>query len=253
LIMNADGASESWEGRIQTVTISREYGSGGGEIASRLARRLGWDLVDHAIVERVAGTLGTTLADAEAHDESVGGILARVLESMRNFDPVYMAMAGAPPEGFLLTEDYRRTAEEIVRAAAERSRVVIVGRASSVLLADRWDVMHVRVVAPFAQRVAYVMRREALDSHAAEARIHHKDHERASYLEREYHHRPDESYLYDLILNTSRLDLESAVNLIRFTVHEINIGLATKTGEAGLAAGLARYPTPPGDFHLAAP
>jgi CMP/dCMP kinase len=251
--MNADVAPESRKGRIRTVTISREYGSGGGEIASRLARRLGWDLVDHAIVERTARTLGTTLEDAEAHDESVGGILARVLESMRGFDPASMAMAGVPPEGFLLTEDYRRTTEEIVRAAAERGRVVIVGRASSVLLADRWEVMHVRVVAPFAQRVAYVMRREALDSHAAEARIRHKDHERASYLERVYHHRPDESYLYDLVLNTSRLDLESAVNIIRFTMHEIAAGLPAKTAESGPATGLARYPTPPEDFHPSAP
>jgi hypothetical protein len=42
--------------QMDAITISREYGSGGGEIASRLARRLGWQLVDHAIVERV-GTL----------------------------------------------------------------------------------------------------------------------------------------------------------------------------------------------------
>jgi cytidylate kinase len=251
--MNADVAPESLKGRIRTVAISREYGSGGGEIATRLARRLGWDLVDHAIVERTAGKLGTTLADAEAHDESVGGVLARVLESMRNLDPASMAMAGVPPEGFLLTDDYRRTAEEIVRAAAERGLVVIVGRASSVLLADRSDVMHVRVVAPFAERVAYVMRREALDSHAAEARIRHKDHERASYLEREYHHRPDESHLYDLIVNTSRLDLERAVNVIRFTVDEIAVGLPTKTVESGPATGLARYPTVPEDFHLSTP
>ena len=252
-IMNADVAPRGLKGRIRTVTISREYGSGGGEIASRLARRLGWDLVDHAIVERTARKLGTTLADAEAHDESVGGVLARVLESMHNVEPAYMAMAGAPPGSFLLTQDYRRTAEQIVRAAAEHGLVVIVGRASSVLLADRWDVMHVRVVAPFSERIAYVMRREALDSHAAEARIRHKDHERASYLEREYHHRPDESHLYDLVVNTSRLDLESAVDVIMFTVDEIAVGLPTKTGESGPATGLARYPTSPGDFHPSTP
>ena len=251
--MNTDVTSDSRTSRIRTVTISREYGSGGGEIASRLARRLGWDLVDHAIVERTARTLGTTLADAEAHDESVGGVLARVLESMRSIDPASMAMAGVPPEGLLLTEDYRRTAEDIVQAAAERGRVVIVGRASSVLLADRCDVMHVRIVAPFAERVAYVMRREGLDRHAAEVRIHHKEHERASYLEREYHHRPDESYLYDLVVNTSRLDLESAVNVIRFTVDEITVELATKTGESEPATGLAHYPTPPEDFPPSAP
>jgi CMP/dCMP kinase len=245
---DVDGVPASGGSRIRAVTISREYGSGGGEIASRLARRLGWDLVDHAIVERTARALGTSLEDAEAHDEATGGILARAFEAMQTLDPGYMAMAGAPLEAFLSPEDYRRTVEELVRAAAARGRVVIVGRASQVILADRRDVLHVRVVAPFAQRVAYVMRRERLDRHAAEARIRHKDHERASYLEREYHDHPDEAQLYDLVLNTSRLDVERAVDIVCFTLHEVATGLAATTGELGPATGLAHYPAPPADF-----
>ena len=43
---------------IQIVTISREYGSGGGEIAARLAERLGWRLVDHEVIAQVAQALG---------------------------------------------------------------------------------------------------------------------------------------------------------------------------------------------------
>ncbi len=58
---------------IDAITLSREYGSGGGEIASRLAKRLGWDLIDHAIVERTARELGTSQEEAEAHDEYTEG------------------------------------------------------------------------------------------------------------------------------------------------------------------------------------
>src|SRR5205823_7041014 len=53
------------------VTISREYGSGGGEVAARLAKRLGWQLAGHEIVARVAHALGVTREAAEAHDECV--------------------------------------------------------------------------------------------------------------------------------------------------------------------------------------
>jgi len=42
---------------MHAITISREYGSGGGEIAARLARRLGWQLVDHAVIEQTAREL----------------------------------------------------------------------------------------------------------------------------------------------------------------------------------------------------
>ncbi len=42
---------------MRAITISREYGSGGGEIAARLARRLGWQLIDHAVIEWTASEL----------------------------------------------------------------------------------------------------------------------------------------------------------------------------------------------------
>ena len=236
--------------RMRVVTISREYGSGGGEIAARLARRLGWQLVDHAIVERVASELGTSLEEAEVYDESSGGIISEILTSLQNLYPAYPP--DTPPEAFLSSEEYGMTVEKIVRAAAVRGHVVIVGRASQVILADRRDVLHIRIIAPFEQRVAYVMQREGLARRAAEARIHHKDHERARYLEREYHHKPDEAQLYDLVLNTSLLGLESAVDIVCLSLREKATGLAKTTGELGPATGLSHYPAVPADFPLQA-
>jgi cytidylate kinase len=233
--------------RMRAVTISREYGIGGGEIASRLAKRLGWQLIDHALVERVASELGTSLEEAEAHDEQGEGVITRLLNSMQYIYTAYTA--SAPPTALLSDEvAYRETVNKIVRRAAARGHVVIVGRGAQVILADRRDVLHVRIIAPFEQRVAYVMQREGLDRHSAEARIQRKDHARARHLEQEYHHKPDEAQLYDLVLNTSRLDLESAVALICSTLHEVAKGLETNTGELGPATGLSRYPAPPADF-----
>lgn len=232
--------------QMRAVTISREYGSGGGEIAARLAKRLEWQLVDHALVERVAGEIGTSLEEAEAHDEHVQGRISQALCSMLALDPA--SLVTAPPEVFLSDKAYCDAFGRVVRAAAVRGHVVIVGRASQVILAGLRDVLHVCIIASFEQRVAYVMQREGLNRHAAEVRIRHKDHERANYLEREYHHKPDEAQLYDLVLNTSRLSLESAVTLICSTLHEIAKGLATNMGELGPATGLPRYLAPPADF-----
>lgn len=232
--------------QMRAVTISREYGSGGGEIATRLAKRLGWQLIDHAVVERVASEIGTSLEEVEVHDEHIQGMISQALNSLLYLYPGYMV--SAPPEAFLSDKEYRDAFNKIVRAAAARGHVVIVGRASQVILADLRDVLHVRVIAPFEQRVAYVMQRESVDRPTAESRIHRKDHERASYLEREYHHKPDDAHLYDLVLNTSLLDLESAVGIICFTLEQQAKGLAKTTGELGPATGLARYPAPPEDF-----
>ena len=232
--------------RMRAITISREYGSGGGEIASRLAKRLGWRLIDHAIVERTALEMGTSTQEAEAHDEYTEGRVSRVLNSMLYLYPA--SMVSAPPEAFLSDDDYRNTVNRIVRAAAVRGHVVIVGRASQVILAGLRDVLHVRVIAPFEKRVAYVMQREGLDQHAAESRIHTKDHDRVRHLEMEYHQKLEDARLYDLVLNTSLLDLESAVDVISFTLQQKAKGLATKTGDLGPARGVSRYPDQPGDF-----
>jgi cytidylate kinase len=232
--------------RMRAITISREYGGGGGEIASRLARRLGWDLIDHAIVERVASEMGTSTQEAEAHDEHTEGIVSRVLNSMQYLYPV--SMVNAPPEAFLKEEDYWGAVNRIVKAAAARGHVVIVGRASQVILAEQRDVLRAQIIAPFDKRVAYVMQREGVDHHAAETRIHMKDHDRARYLQMEYHQKVEDAHLYDIVLNTSLLDLDSAVEIICFTLQQKARGLATKTGELGPAIGLSPYPGQPEDF-----
>src|SRR5436305_13017063 len=85
--------------QMRAITISREYGSGGGEIATRLARHLGWQLIDHEIVEWVASEMGTSIEEAEAHDERTEGILARTFKNLQFLEPAYMA--GASSEAFL--------------------------------------------------------------------------------------------------------------------------------------------------------
>src|SRR2546421_7809025 len=70
---------------MQAVTISREYGSGGGEIAVRLARKLGWQLIDHAIIQQTARELGVYETEVSRHDEEyVESTLSRMLNRIRN-------------------------------------------------------------------------------------------------------------------------------------------------------------------------
>jgi cytidylate kinase len=177
--------------RMSAITISREYGSGGGEIAARLARRLGWQLIDHAIVERVASEIGMSTQEAEARDERTGGILSRALNSIQHLDPTLMAYT--PSAAFLSDEEvYRNTLNQVVRAGVARGHVVIVGRGAQVILAQRRDVLHIRIIAALKQRVAYVMQREGVDQATAHSRIQVKEHDRRRYLETEYQQKPED-------------------------------------------------------------
>jgi cytidylate kinase len=236
--------------QMRAITISREYGSGGGEIATRLARRLGWQLIDHEIVERVASEMGTSIEQAEARDERTEGILARAFNNLQFLEPAYMA--GASSEAFLSNEKtYLEIVGRIVRAAAAQGHVVIIGRGSQVLLAQRQDVLHVRIIAPLEKRIAYVMQRERRDQASAQSRIQMKDRDRMKHLETAFHRNPADAYLYDIVLNTSLLDLDSAVEIISLTLQQKARQLSVKTGELGPALGLPPYPHKPEDFRPA--
>lgn len=239
--------SDATVASMRAVTISREYGSGGGEIAARLAERLHWQLIDHEIVARVARELGISEREAELRDEQTEGLLSRILNSMRTIDPALMV--SAEPTAFATdAEAYRRALGRVVNAAVKRGQVVIVGRASQVLLARRRDVLHARVVAPLAMRIAYVMNREGLDQDAARSRIQLKDRDRMRYLQAEFDTKPNEAHLYDIVVNTANFSLDQAVDFICLALQHKAERLPVTTGELGPGAGLPPYPGKPEDF-----
>jgi len=262
---------------MRAVTISRQYGSGGGEIAVRLARKLGWQLIDHAIIEQTARELGVYETDVARHDEEyVEGTLSRILNRIRNLTSgVFTSASGTPSSGGAFTPTtasatpfmfdtpitatppsptderaypYQETMQQVVMAAATTGHVVIVGRGGQFLLADQRDVLHLRIVAPLELRVAYVARREEPDMDAARKRVQEKDRARDRYIQTQFQRKPDEPDLYDLVINTAVLELDRIVDLICLALEDKASRLGVPAEELGPAAGLAPYAGQPADF-----
>ena len=232
--------------QICAVTISREYGSGGGEIAARLAQRLGWHLVDHEVVAQVARALGVSEAEAAVHDEHVDSLAARILSSL---NVLASPVPAAFPDAFATDwDEYDVARRAAVQAACAHGRAVIVGRGGQVLLADRRDVLHARIVAPLEARVAYVQQREGLSPAAAQARVQAKDRDREHFLQAEHHASPADARLYDIVVNTGVLDLDSAVDVLLLALERKGRRLTARPEELGPGAGLGRYPETPGNF-----
>ena len=231
---------------MRAITISREYGSGGGEIAARVAQRLGWRLVDHEVITQIAQRLGVEEEDAAAHDEHADGWIVQFLSTMQTVGPMVALPANLtfPPDDMA----YAHALRDVVHAAVSASPCVVVGRGSQIILRERRDVLHVRIVAPIELRIAYVAQRENLSRAAAQQRIHQKDLDRRRYLSTTYHHTPDEPHLYDLIINTSVLDLDSCAALIHQAVEAKATRLSTPVTALGPGACLPPYPERPEDF-----
>jgi len=234
--------------RMCAITISRLYGSGGGEIAARLAHRLGWQLVDHEVVVRVAHSLGITEEEAEARDEHTADLISRILSS---FSLVYPSPEPlSPPTPADGEHIYQDTLRQVIEQVAAEGHAVIIGRGSHLLLADRRDVLRVAVVAPERQRIAYVARREGLDEAHAQDRIRRKDADRRRYVETHYRQRPFQPQDYDLTVNTAVLSLDQTLDLICLALTLKSQRLDIPEAELGPGAGLPRYAEKPADVPL---
>jgi cytidylate kinase len=248
-------SNEQEHASMHAITVAREYGSGGGEIARQLAQRLHWQLLDHQIVQRVAQKLGISEDEAEAHDEHVEGFATRLLEAMQYAGPQAPLLQDTYEDIVKPVDEkaYQQALSQSIQVAAALGQVVIVGRGSQALLASHRDVLRVLIVAPLDLRISYVMKRENLDKAAARDRIARKDHERIRALKELHHCDGFDPRLYDLVINTGVLDLDSCVDLTVLALERKAQRLSLPTAELGPGAGLTSYPGQPGDIQLQTP
>lgn len=181
---------------MSAITISRQMGSRGDELAQEVARRLGWRWVCRDIINQAALAAGVPqVALAEVDELGLLGLRPTARERR-----LYLSQV-----------------ERIIRELADEGNVVIVGRGSQLVLRERPDVLHVRVVAPLEVRVDWLCREEAICREAARVRLEAGDRTRARYVQRNYHVRVGDPALYHLVINTGRLALPVAVDLVLHT------------------------------------
>ncbi len=204
--------------KIRVITISQQYGSNGHEIAARLACALRWRLVQRDIVAQVAHQLGITEDEAAFYNEHAYGFVDRVLLSLQ-FSTAEAVEAWASQFAVPITAHmqeclYHDALRQIVKMVALTDHTVIVGHGAQMLLADRPDALHIRVIAPLEQRINNIMQSEHLNKAQASIRIQRKDGGQARYFRSQHRCDVDNPLLYDLVINSGALTLESQIHLI---------------------------------------
>ena len=136
---------------IRVVALEREYGSGGGVIAAKLAARLGWKLWDQLLTEEIARRLGCECGAVEEREEKRDPMYYRLLKAFMKGS--FEGSLNAPRLNLVDTECVREVIQKLLPEIVETGNCVIVGRGSSYYLSTRPDVFHVFVYAPFEERV----------------------------------------------------------------------------------------------------
>ena len=132
---------------IRAITIEREFGCGGSEIAARVAALMGWKLWDHELTEEIARLTNSTPQAVEKREWTNDPAVYRVFKSFLRgaFE------GGMPPTDRLALLDARRIAivsEQAVNLAISGGPCVIVGRGSQYFLRNRADVFRAFLYAP---------------------------------------------------------------------------------------------------------
>ena len=195
------------------VTISRQFGSGGSDVAARVASALGWSLLDNALVEAVSQRLGTSAAEVEAREERVPSLVERLAEAMTLGSPEMMPALlhhPLPPSEEQLLDVTRR----VILEAAARGPVVLVGRGAQSFLAAREDAIHVLCYAPPPALAARVAAREGLAPDEARRRVEDTNRQREQYVRRYWNRSWLAHENYHLCLNTEWLGIDGAAALV---------------------------------------
>ncbi|HXG43966.1 MAG TPA: cytidylate kinase-like family protein [Gemmatimonadales bacterium] len=195
------------------ITISRQYGAGGSEVARMVAERLGWQVVDNEIVDLVARRAGLTREAVASRDERVPGFVERLAHALAVSSQEYavpeLGVAVRTEEPALV-----RITEMVVKEIAAEGRVVLVGRAAPAVIGQAPDALHVKLVAPRAFRVRVAMEAEGLDAPTAERRLEEVDAQRARYHRDHYGRDWDDPVHFHMVLNTGLLGFEGAAEVI---------------------------------------
>ena len=182
------------------LTISREAGSGGAEVARRIGDRLGWAVLDKELVDRLANDLKLESRVLSLMDETRANWFSETLLNLFN-------------SRLVAQQSYVELIGKVIALAASAEPVVIVGRGAHLILPHE-NGFCVRIIAPRPTRVNELARTEGLDQTMAEKRLDEIDGNRRGFIRRNFRHDVTEASLYDLVINTGTFGFDGSAEVI---------------------------------------
>lgn len=188
------------------ITISRQYGSGGRIVGKKLADALGVPFYDNELINLAAEKTGLSKeCFKEAENTSAGNLLFSITSLASGMDSC----------GLPLSEKIFLVQSQVIKEVAEEGSCVIVGRSANYVLSGNPNCINVFLQADLKDRVERAVTHYDLPEKNAEAAVIKTDKRRANYYNYFTGGKWGKAENYDLILNTSRLELDHVVDVIK--------------------------------------
>lgn len=205
---------------MSVITISRQSGSEGNQIARVLCEELDYSIFEKPMMMQLAAQLKAEATDETDHLPKARSLLERILSP---FDAALQTGHEVHKE-ISFDENSLPSVDQIsalIMAAYHHDKVVIVGRGSQVVLANQPDVLHVRIIAPLEKRIQTWMARDKLTYKDAEKKVHERDKSHVDFVKNFFDEDIRDPELYDLVINTGKLSIMDAAELIIQALHHV--------------------------------
>lgn len=201
----------------RVVSISRQVGAAGEEVAQAVAGKLGFRLIDYQVIQKAAEDAGVS-PETVSESEHSPSLMTRLLEALAR-NPSVPVAAWADPlplstSPMFTSADYRKFIEDVIRQTADQGECVIVGHAAQVILRERFDTVRALITGSNSFRARRIKSGMGVDEKEALKIIERTDHERLDYYRRFYETGWLTPCTYDLCVSTDHLNPEQAAELI---------------------------------------
>src|SRR3984957_19555930 len=207
---------------IKIITVEREYGSGGGEIAQILATQVGWKLWDKLLTEEIARLAKCPKNVVEVREEKTDPLYYRLFKSFLRGS--YEGSLNAHKLNLVNSECILKFTEQVVQHAAKTGNSVIVGRGSQQFLRNRQDAVRIFLYAPREDKVRRLLARGKSEKEA-EQLVDTVDRERSVFIQKYFHVEWPDRPIYHTMINTVIGDAV-VVHMILDLIKSVEAGVA---------------------------
>ena len=200
---------------MPVITISREFGAQGKEIAARLEQLTGFKVWDKEILEIIGERLGQNSQYFENLDEHRQNAIEDAIFGFMN------------QKGTNL--NYVIYLVKAIQAIARYGNAIIVGRGGNFILKEK-KTFDVRIVAPFAARIEHISSTEDISKDEARILVFKKEQGRTQFSKLNFNHDSENPVEYDMVINSQSMGIEAACELI-ITGYEAKMGEQLKVSE----------------------
>jgi len=206
---------------MAVITISRQFGAGGKTLGTMIADELDYEFADSEIIEKVAEMANVSTHWVETVEKEAGGKLSRFVSKMVSKSLVDRILKDE--RGYIDEVIYLDYLVLIIAQIADEGNVVILGRGSQYILNDHPEACHVLLIDEFDNRVDFMKEHYELSYNRATQVVRSEDKRRKALYQKLGKTDYDNSFLYHLVINMSKVSLEEARLLVCNLVEKRNL------------------------------